>query len=72
MDRFTFMPGDLVEITDPKVLEADWKRDGFVPPSDEEWAWVSAEAKRRYDAGLPVDTQDLQDEYKRLKAEGKL
>ena len=67
-DRFTFMPGDLKEVTDPVDVADAQKRAGFTPPTKEEQVWISKEGYKRWLAGDYVSTDELRAEYARRKA----
>lgn len=71
-DRFTFMPGNLVKVTDPDELERIYQRTGRRPLPAEERAWIAEQWRIRWNNGNPVSTFELQREYDQLKAEGKL
>jgi hypothetical protein len=71
-DRFTFMPGDLKEVTDQAEIADAQKRAGFIPPSEEEQAWISNEGCKRWSVGDYVSTDELRSEYARRKALGTL
>ena len=45
LDRFTFMPGDLKEVTDPAVLAEINRKYGDISMAPEEQRWVSTEGK---------------------------
>lgn len=71
-DKFTFMPGQFHPITDPEENDRINKEIGFVPPSGEEWAWVSDQWKKRWRIEPGLSTDRLQDEYARKKALGEI
>ncbi|KFI56578.1 hypothetical protein [Bifidobacterium callitrichos] len=71
-DRFVFHPGDLKRVTDPQQLASIYEKTGVHPYAEEKQDWISHEAKQRFRAGLLFSTNDLADEYDRLKAQGKL
>ena len=56
-DRFTFMPGDLVEVTRPSDI-----------PPDDEVSWVRDRVEKALMDGTPFNTIDLHREYARRKA----
>lgn len=72
LDKFTFMPGQYHPITDPQEVERINKLIGFVPPSDEEWAWVADQWKKRWQIEPDLSTDKLQEEYAHKKALGQL
>lgn len=71
-DRFTFQPGQLTQVTDPQELDRIHAETGVQPPSAEEHAWVAEQWRLRYDTDPNLSTFALSDEYRRLKAQGKL
>ncbi|MBW3093104.1 hypothetical protein KIH79_09260 [Bifidobacterium sp. 82T10] len=71
LDKFTFQ-GEFRPVTDPEENDRINKKIGFVPPSDEEWAWVSAQWKKRWRNEPGLSTDKLQAEYARKKALGQL
>ena len=72
LDRFTFMPGDLKEVTDPAVLAEINRKYGDISMAPEEQRWVSTEGKKRWATGDYVSTNELRAEYARRKALGTL
>ena len=66
-DRFTFMPGDLKEVTDSLEVAEAQRRAGFTPPTAEEQAWISKEGQKRLANGDFVSTDELRAEYDRLQ-----
>lgn len=71
-DKFTFMPGDLVEVTDPDEIAAAHAKTGYVPETLEETAWINARINKAFAAGEPFNGFELRAEYARRKAEGTL
>jgi hypothetical protein len=72
LDRFTFMTGQLTEITDPVEIAEINRKIGFVPPSKEEQDWIASEGCRRWKLGNYASTDELRAEYARRKALGTL
>lgn len=72
MDRYTFAPGQLKQVTDPEHLERVYERTGVRPLPDDEQAWIAEQWRLRYDTDPDLSTFALSDEYRRLKSQGKL
>ena len=72
LNRYTFQPGELKPVTDSNQLNAAYERTGVRPADDEEQAWISEQWRLRYDTDPDLSTFALSDEYRRLKAQGKL
>lgn len=72
LDRYTFQPGQLKPVTDRQELEAAYERTGVRPLHDDEQAWIAEQWRLRYDTDPDLSTFALSDEYRRLKAQGKL
>ncbi len=72
IDRFTFMPGDLAPVKDSASLHAVHEETGVFPYSQEKQQWITDESVKRYSAHIPFDTEELADEYDRLKVQGKI
>lgn len=72
LDRYTFQPGELKPVTDRNQLNAAYERTGVRPADDEEQAWIAEQWRLRYDTDHDLSTFALSDEYRRLKAQGKL
>lgn len=70
LDRFTFMPGDLKEVTDEHILAEIKRKYGDISLPPEEQEWVSSEGKKQWAVGNFVSTNDLRTEYARRKALG--
>lgn len=71
-DRFTFMPGDLKEVTDECHLAEIKRKYGDISMSQDEYEWVRNEGKKRWSVGDYVSTDELRSEYARRKALGNL
>lgn len=71
-DRFTFMPGDIIPITDPERLERMYEQGLPRPLPDEENEWIAEQWAKRWRKEPRLTTFQLQREYEQLKAEGKL
>lgn len=67
-----FTLGDLKEVTDQAEIADAQKRVGFIPPSEEEQAWISNEGCKCWSVGDYVSTDELRSEYARRKALGNL
>lgn len=72
LGRYTFEPGELTPVTDRDQLDAAYERTGVRPADDEEQAWIAEQWRLRYDTDPDLSTFALSDEYRRLKAQGKL
>lgn len=72
LNRYTFQPGELKQVTDRNQLNAAYERTGVRPADDEEQAWIAEQWRLRYDNDPDLSTFALSDEYRRLKAQGKL
>lgn len=72
LDRYTFQPGELKPVTDSNQLNAAYERTGVRPADDEEQEWIAEQWRLRYDTDPDLSTFALSDEYRRLKAQGKL
>ncbi len=72
LNRYTFQPGELKPVTDSNQLNAAYERTGVRPADDEEQAWIAEQWRLRYDTDPGLSTFALGDEYRRLKAQGKL
>lgn len=72
LNRYTFQPGELKPVTDRNQLNAAYERTGVRPADDEEQAWIAEQWRLRYDTDHDLSTFALSDEYRRLKAQGKL
>lgn len=72
LDRYTFQPGELKPVTDRNQLNAAYERTGVRPADDEEQAWIAEQWRLRYDNDPDLSTFALSDEYRRLKAQGRL
>lgn len=72
LDRYTFQPGELKPVADRNQLNAAYERTGVRPADDEEQAWIAEQWRLRYDNDPDLSTFALSDEYRRLKAQGKL
>lgn len=72
LDRYTFQPGELKPVTDRNQLNAAYERTGVRQADDEEQAWIAEQWRLRYDTDPGLSTFALSDEYRRLKAQGKL
>ena len=71
-DRFTFMPGDLKEVTDERPLAEIKRTYGDISMPQDEYEWVRNEGKKRWSVGDYVSTDELRSEYARRKALGNL
>ncbi len=71
-DRFTFMPGDLKEVTDERRLAEIKRKYGDISMPRDEYEWVRNEGKERWSVGDYVSTDELRLEYARRKALGNL
>ena len=71
-DRFTFMPGDLKEVTDERHLAEIKRKYGDISMPQDEYEWVRNEGKTRWSVGDYVSTDELRSEYARRKALGNL
>ncbi len=72
LDRYTFPPGELNPGSDRNQLNAAYERTGVRPADDEEQAWIAEQWRLRYDTDPDLSTFALSDEYRSLKAQGKL
>lgn len=72
LNRYTFQPGELKPVTDRNQLNAAYERTGVRPADDEEQLWIAEQWRLRYDTDPDLSTFALSDEYRRLKAQGKL
>lgn len=72
LNRYTFQPGELKPVTDRNQLNAAYDRTGVRPADDEEQAWIAEQWRLRYDTDPDLSTFALGDEYRRLKAQGRL
>lgn len=72
LNRYTFQPGELTPVTDRDQLNAAYERTGVRPADDEEQLWIAEQWRLRYDTDPDLSTFALSDEYRRLKAQGKL
>lgn len=72
LDRYTFQPGGLKPVADRDQLNAAYERTGVRPADDEEQAWIAGQWRLRYDTDPGLSTFALGDEYRRLKAQGRL
>lgn len=72
LNRYTFQPGELKPVTDRNQLNAAYERTGVRPADDEEQAWIAEQWRLRYDTAPDLSAFALSDEYRRLKAQGKL
>lgn len=72
LNRYTFEPGELTPVTDRDQLDAAYERTGVRPADDEEQLWIAEQWRLRYDTDPDLSTFALSDEYRRLKAQGKL
>ena len=72
LDRYTFQPVGLKPVTDRNQLNAAYDRTGVRPADDEEQAWIAEQWRLRYDTDPGLSTFALGDEYRRLKAQGRL
>ena len=71
-DRFTFMPGDLKEVTDERRLAEIKRKYGDISMPRDEYEWVRNEGKKRWSVGDYASTAELRLEYARRKALGNL
>lgn len=71
-DRFTFMSGDLKEVTDESHLAEIKRTYGDISMPQDEYEWVRNEGKKRWSVGDYVSTDELRSEYARRKALGNL
>lgn len=72
LNRYTFQHGELKPVTDRNQLNAAYERTGVRQAADEEQAWIAEQWRLRYDTDPGLSTFALSDEYRRLKAQGKL
>lgn len=72
LNRYTFQPGELKPVTDRNQLNAACERTGVRPADDDEQEWIAEQWRLRYDTDPDLSTFALSDEYRRLKAQGKL
>ena len=71
-DRFTFMPGDLKEVTDERHLAEIKRKYRHISMPHDEYEWVRNQGNNRWSVGDYVSTDELRSEYARRKALGNL
>ena len=72
LNRFTFMPGSLREVTNKRQLAGIKRKYGDISMPQDEYEWVRNEGMKRWSAGDYVSTDGLRSEYARRKALGTL
>ena len=72
LDRFTFMPGSLREVTNKRQLAGIKRKYGDISMPQDEYEWVRNEGMKRWSAGDYVSADGLRAEYARRKALGTL
>lgn len=70
--RYTFKPGQLTPVTNPEKLKRIHEKTGVHPLPDDEQAWIAEQWKLRFDTDPELSTFKLSDEYRQLKAQGKI
>lgn len=70
--RYTFESGQLTPVTDPEELKRIHEKTGVHPLPADEQTWIAGQWKLRFDTDPELSTFKLSDEYRQLKAQGKI